>query len=162
MTITTLDDALDRLVIFEKAAWAALYPGESCDAVPRFFHTQEAFPYWTNRVGPWTNDDDGEDFDVLRVTILARLVLGHVTSGYQGENEERLADFIPYFLGYMADRNTLITNTDAGTSPNPLQYLIEARVERGTGYAAFMNTGLPVVQAGTEFTITLEFNDTAR
>lgn len=153
-----LGDALDRIVELEIEALAALATPVVCDAVPYFFHTQESFPYWTNRIGPIQNGDEGEDLDNPVVTIYQRLVLGHVTAGYAGENEDKLLTWIPQVFSYYSDHNRLETDTQS----DGLDYLLEARIRSCTGFAAFANSGLPHIQAGTEFTLTLEFIETVR
>ena len=64
MATIDLAETLDRIVLIEKEALAALTPSVTADAVPRFLHVQEETPYWTNRMTTITVAGDSEDFDV--------------------------------------------------------------------------------------------------
>ncbi len=111
-----LDGAMDRIVELEIEALAALSPTVACDAKPYFYHTQESFPYWTNRVGPLSFEDNEEDFDEPTYTVISRLVIAHVTNDYKGENEDKLKLWIPQFVTYFHARPWLGTALAAGSN----------------------------------------------
>lgn len=149
-------ELMARMVAQEKAAMLALATPVTADAVPYFWHSQEAFPYFTNRVAPITveQDEDSEDIDVYTYDIIARLVIGHVTSGYKGEPDANLQTYIPHLIEYLNERELLQT----AAYPLALDNLTRARVTGSNGYAVFNNQaiGLPT-QVGTEFTVRCEF-----
>lgn len=154
MTID-LSTAFDRIVENEVAALNALTPAMPSDAVPYFVHYQESFPYWTNRVGPMTMDDEGEELDKPSYTIIMRLTIAHLTDNYDGANEALLKTWIPQVVSYFHARPRLQTTTyNTG-----LSRLDEARIISCTGLRVLNSIGIPVTQIGTEFTLRLTFID---
>jgi hypothetical protein len=107
--MTPLDDVLARLVLMQKA----VLPGS--DAVPAFVYTQESFPFWLNRVGRYSVEDIAIDLQTVTYTILMRLVLGNVTSGFEVETEQLVHQWLPTVLLYFGQRRRLKrTNADSG------------------------------------------------
>lgn len=158
MTTIDANELVARACAIEKAGMLALTTPVTCDAVPRFFHTQEAFPYWTHRLGPVTGEtdgEDGEDFENYAYELIARLVIGHITSGYKGENETNLYTYIPHMMTYFNARELL----QSAAYPLGQDYLIRARVTGVRGYTEFKNSSTPVMQVGTEFTVRCEFEE---
>lgn len=150
-----ITSALTRIVAMQKEIMSDL--GVTADAVPYFYHVQESFPYWTNRVGDIQIADDGsEDFDRDTYTFIMRLVIGHVTEGYRGEVEARLYDYIPEVKYFFNAREGL--QSDADTTW--LNSLIRARVSSCTGFRIFQDAGISANQVGTEFTLTCLFDET--
>lgn len=121
---------------------------------PYFWHTEETFPYLTCRTGPDTVEYDSEDFDRDTYQLILRLVVGHVTADYKGQNEANLDIWIPGLKEYINEREGL---QSASYLTQPLG-LIRARVTFVSGFNAFPNSGLAVVQVGTDFTVTCEFD----
>lgn len=152
MTIS-LQNAIDRLVELEIAAMAAFTTPVTGDAVDHFTHTQNNFPYWTNRPGRITLPDDEEDLDYPTYIVISRLVIGHVGEGYDGDLENSLQLWIPQLITYFNARPTLVTATQSSGLPN----LLHARVSGATGLAILQNYGSIGSQVGCEFTHTLEF-----
>jgi hypothetical protein len=149
-----LDGAIDRMVALQLEVMAVI--GEPADAKPYFYHTQESFPYWTNRVGPLSLEDNEEDFDEPTYTVISRLVIAHVTADYSGQNEDKLKTWIPQIVTYFHARPWLGTATaNAG-----LNSLLRARISGCTGFRIFQNAGIQPLQVGCEFTHLLEFNET--
>lgn len=142
-----------RLAALEKEALGALSPAVIADAVPRFVWAQEAFPYFTNRLGAIGVDEDSEDFDVYTIDVVARLVIGHVTEGYVGETDTRLQTWIPHLIQYVNKRQLL----QSAAYPLALDDITQARVVSCTGFTIFANTIIGATQVGTEFTIRAEF-----
>lgn len=150
-----LQEALERLVSIEKEALAALSPAVTADAKPYMMHTQEAFPYLTNRVGNVGVEYDSHDIDVYEVELVARLVIGHITEGYQGETEGRLYAYLPALIEAINARELL----QSVTFPVALNGLMEARVSSSTGLRIFETAGIQARQVGTEITVLCIFND---
>ena len=146
-----------RLTAIEKAGLLALSTPVTSDAVPRFFHTQEAFPYWTNRLSGFTTeageDNYGEGIEVYTYDVTARCVLGHTTGGYNGEYEEALQVYFPHMVEYI-DARELLQSVDY---PAALLHIRRARVSGGTPFAIFSGV-LNVSQVGFEIVIRAEFD----
>ena len=153
MTVINLDSAIDRMVALEIEALAALSPTVVCDALPYFFHTQEAFPYWTNRIGPLQIEDQGEDYDRPIYNIISRLVIGHLTDDYDGQNEDKLKIWIPQIVTYFHQHPRLQT----ATLNTGLSQIVEARITSATGLRVLQSAGISTLQIGCEFTHRLEF-----
>ena len=160
MATIDLTETLDRIVLIEKEALAALTPAVTADAFDHFFHVQEAYPYWTNRIINQTVAGDSEEMDNDNFTLVARLVIGHITEGYSGQPENDLYTYIPQFKTYLHAREGLQTDQTSGPDLSDEQrYLIRARIVSTTGLRAFENAGINVLQVGTEFNILCEFNE---
>lgn len=153
MTID-LDAAIDRMVEIEIAVMATL--SITADAKPYFFHTQEGFPYWVNRVGTVTIGGASEDIDEPVYTVISRLVVSHLTADYAGNNEDKLKTWIPPIIRYFHARPWLET----ATQTNGLANLKFARITDCTGFRVFQAVGIDTPQIGCEFTHRLEFEET--
>lgn len=151
-----LDGAIDRIVELQIEALAALSPAVSADAKPYFYHTQESFPYFTNRVGQITFEDNEEDFDEPTYAVIARLVIAHATADYTGFNEDKLKTWIPQYITFFHARPRLGT----ATVNTGLNSLIHARISGCTGFRIFQNAGISALQVGCEFTHLLQFVET--
>lgn len=151
-----LSGAIDRIVELEIEALAALSTPVAADAKPYFYHEQESFPYWTNRVGPFSFEDNEDDFDEPTYTVVMRLVVDHVTANYTGQNEAKLKLWIPQIVTYFHARPWLGTDTNN----RGLNSLLDARFSGGTGFRVFQTVGIQALQVGCEFTMQLRFNET--
>jgi hypothetical protein len=103
---TMYTEILARLAETERQALFDLV-ADRVDSKPYFpFKGQEAYPYWTNRLGSATYTNDGYGMDILNITraINLRLVVGNVDEGYDGEVSVRLNQFVADFVPYMSDR----------------------------------------------------------
>lgn len=152
-----IDETASRIIAIAKEAVAGIKPS---DGVTYFYHEQEAFPYFTLRLSGFDSAGYGErveteemDTDIFTFTL--RFVIGHITQGYVGENDDLLYDVIPAVKSYFNQRNLL----QSASYPTACRYLIEARCNSNIGYRVFQNSGTPVLQVGTEFTIRCEFNE---
>lgn len=148
-----LDAALDRITENEIAALAALSTPETADAKPYFYHWQESFPYFTNRVGPITMADLGEEFDNPTYGVIMRLVIAHLTADYHGQNEDKLKLWIPQVITYFHAHPRLQTDT----YKIGLSQIEEARITNCTGFRIFQNAGISELQIGCEFTLQISF-----
>jgi hypothetical protein len=135
---------------------AALPTPVVAGGAPRFWHTEDRFPYFTIRTGSDTIEFDSEDFDRDTYTLVLRLVIGHLTSGYAGENETNLDTWIPYLKEYINEREGL----QSAAYPSTINGLIRARCTSINGFSAFQNSGLPVTQLGTDFSVVTEWDET--
>lgn len=149
-----LDSGIDRIVELQIEALAAI--GVSADAKPYFYHTQESFPYFTNRVGQLVFEDNEDDFDEPTYAVVARMVIGHVTQDYSGMNEDKLKLWIPQYITYFHARPWLGTTT----ANRGLNSLVRARISGSTGFRVFQTVGIQALQVGCEFTHLLTFNET--
>lgn len=147
-----LQNLLLRLCAIEEEALAAL--SMPSDAIPRFWFAGEAFPYLTHRLGTIAVGEDSEDFDTYDVDVVIRLVIGHITSGYKGENDDKLTTWLPQLINYIDEREL----AQSAAYPTELTDLIRIRVVSSTGYAVFVNSAIGnVQQVGTEITVRAEF-----
>lgn len=156
--MTSLDygNLLARIVAIEKESLAALSTPVTADAVPYFMHTQESFPYFTNRVSADDIQWDSEDYDsdVLQFTL--RLVVGHITEGYSGVPESDLYTYIPQVKTYFNARENLQSAAYLARASG----LIRARITAHLGFRVFQNAGISAQQVGTEFTLTCDLTET--
>lgn len=151
-------ELLARVVALELEAMASIGVTK-CDAVPYFFHTQEGFPYFTNRISANPIGDDGsEDLDLNRPLVIMRLIVGHVTEGYRGQPEGKLYEWGPVIKTYIQSRsNWLKTATTPYTTR--MDGLQSARVIDSGGLRIFDNSGLGVNQVGREFQLQCVFDE---
>lgn len=153
-----LNELLARCVAVEKEAILAEFT-TAIDSIPYFIHRQESFPYFTHRI---SNDDisyDGNEMDRDTYTVIIRLIIGHVTSNYVGENESLLYDYIPVIKTAFNGNEGLVSTA----YPADMTALIEgddARMTTCYGFRTFQDSGLiGVTQVGTEFVLTCLFNE---
>jgi hypothetical protein len=155
-----LQDALDRLVAMEKEALDTI-TGTAVDAVDYWPYEQDAFPYFTNRLGPMTLTDDeyGEDISLYTYNILIRLVTDHITAGYKGDKSDLTTQYIVIFETYLRTHPMLATDGSAfGDYTAVPDFLFqEARLIAHTGLVVFQNTGTGTLQIGCEFTLEVAF-----
>lgn len=146
--MSNVSDGLDRIVASQKEIITG------CDAYPVYFWTQEAFPYWTNRLGTTTHELDSQIEHIFNYTVTMRLVIGHLSEGYKQELEDKLyTTYIPDTFAYFSQRIQLqnLTFTGQMVDLDPRGVFIR----HCTGLAIFDNTGIGVQQVGAEFTLEL-------
>lgn len=146
---------MDRVAALEEEALFVMTPSVDANAVDRFFHVQPTYPYFTNRLGQITVDDDGEDYDVYTVNVQMRLLIGQMTEGYDGEVENRLQLYIPQIITYFNERELL----QSTTFTSALDDLVRARIVACTGFAVFQNSGVGTQLVGAEFTLQCQLNE---
>lgn len=148
-------ELLSRLCALEKEAMTSL--GVVAYAVPYALHTQETFPYFTNRVSSNPVTDDGsEDLDLNNPLVVVRLVIGHVTEGYKGQPESKLYEWGPVVKSYIQQRSNWLQCAAAPYNTR-MENLQSARVTDNGGFRIFDNSGLGVNQVGREFQIQCVF-----
>ena len=93
---TALTNVIDRVVLLERQAVT-----DAVNAVPYIMYAQETFPYWTNMPVDLLPKDSPRDAQKFDLSILMRLVIDHVTAGYEGQRQykawEYLGDVVFYF-----------------------------------------------------------------
>lgn len=158
MTTYTLmyQEILARVSEMQREALTTLV-GTQIDSVPYFpYGGQEAFPYWTNRLGTanYTQDETGMDNLHIDRQIIMRLLVGNVTEGYEGELQERLNEFIGDFVPYINRQGNAMLQTT--TYPVPMQYLEQPlRLVSDSGVVVVQFGGAGKLQLGIEFVIEL-------
>jgi hypothetical protein len=154
--MTYLTDVLDRAVAIEKEAMSTL--SKTVDAVPYFFHVQEAFPYFTNRVQglPIDHADNNEYEQFPLPRVIARCVIGHITAGYKGDPDDVIYTYIPLLTSYFAKRKWF----QSAAYPTRPDFLIYSEVVDAGGFQTFNNAGFAnVIQVGFELTIACRFTE---
>lgn len=164
---TYLEEALDRMVDMQKACLTTdIAAGKAISAVPRFFHTQEIFPYWVNAIGQVLVRPSSEDYETRVHNFTMRLVLGYITEGFVGENEEKLAVYIPEVLNYFAAR-PMLTSPNYPTSATCI-WIDEslggfgAQITECSGLQVAVNAGINAQAVFCDFTLVVPFNATVR
>lgn len=144
----------NRMVALEKEGLLALSTPVTCDAKPYWFHEQEAFPYWINRITDFTldveADDWGEEIDTVPFVVQAGLIIGNRTSGYKGERDAELQLYVPHMMEWFNEHESLRSATAPYTTD--LDYLIRCRVTGGSAHVEF-----PTGQIGALFLLRAEF-----
>lgn len=143
------DDMVDRVVALERACMRALNTPVNVDATKQFFRPYTGTVLFTNRLAPLTIESESEDIDLITIDLKMRLIIGHITQGYEGDNEANLYTYIPHVLEYFNERPLLVDTA----FPTHIDHLIEARLIDGLGFAVFTQGGFPNSQVGTEFTL---------
>jgi hypothetical protein len=137
---TYLTELLNRVVALQKEAMTSI--GISADAVPYFWHAQESFPYFTNRIADLSVSGDGsEDIDFNQPTVIMRLVVAHISEGYRGQAEQKLYEYLPVVKTYIQQRSNWL-QTDAGLYVTRMDGLQSARITNGGGLRILENTGV--------------------
>lgn len=153
-----LNELLARCVQVEKEAILEAFT-TAVDSIPYFIHQQESFPYFTHRVSNGDIGYEGNEMDRDTYTVIIRLVIGHVTANYVGENESLLYDYIPVIKTAFNTNEGLVSVA----YPDDMTALIEGDTARMTtcyGFRTFQDGGLiGVNQVGTEFVLTCLFNE---
>ena len=145
-------ELLQRVTAMQIEALASI--GVIADAKPYFYHTQESFPYFTNRIADNSIGDDGSaDIDLNNPVVIMRLVIAHLTSGYKGEPETRVYEYGPIVKTWFNDRQWLTS----AAYPTRMDNLQLERVVNNGGLRAFENTGISAIQVGREIQLACIF-----
>lgn len=163
MSSVDLNGLLARFCAVELEYFAALSPAQGVDCIPYFYHFQESYPYFIHRIAPLTqnagpDEDFDEDFYVFRYEVEARLIIGHIDTGYHGVQETSLYTWIPGLLTTFNQRRWM----QSALYPTKLNKLMSAELSSGAspGWTAFQDGGVPGLRVGTRFLFTCEFNET--
>lgn len=143
-----------RLLEMEKESIASVSP--DVDGVTYFPYQQEAFPYWTNRMTGVTPDYLAQEIAHYPFRITGRLVMGHITEGYEGELLERAYLYIPAITSYFKDRPGM----NSIAHPTPIDDIFtDFEFVTINGPFGFQNSGVGVIQVGIEVLFTLPVID---
>lgn len=159
--MTYLTDLIARACAIEKEAMLTLATPKRVDAFPYFFATGEAFPYFTNRIQglPIDHSDDNQDEQYPLPRLIVRCVIGHITAGYKGEQDDVLNTYIPLLSQYFAARRWFQT-VPTGAYPAPLNELIYSEVVDAGGFQQFDQRGFAgIQQVGFELSIACTFTE---
>lgn len=158
MPDTYEQELIARVVALELEAMASL--NVAADAVPYFFHTQESWPYFTNRIAANPVADDGsEDVDFNRPLVVIRLVVAHLTGGYRGEPEGRVYEWGPPIKSYIQARTNWL-QTAFGPFAGRMDGLQSARITDNGGLRVFDDGASDVIkQVGREFQLQCVFDE---
>lgn len=149
---TYLTELLDRVVAMQLEAMASI--SVNADARPMFWHWQEGFPYFTNRIADNPISDDGsQDEDLNQPVLIMRFVVAHITSGYKGENERNLYEWLPVIKTWFNEHMWLTSVA----YPARMDNLQSARIVNNGGIRAYENAGIPVIQVGAELQLACIF-----
>lgn len=155
-------DMLARLIAMEHEALDAAIVSlmgngdrTGITAVPIIFYEQSATPYIVHRVGPSVADNIAEDFSIRTYDVFIRVVIGHLTANYIGENEELVDEIIPLLEDYLL-KHPMMT-TDTGTFTTQPTWLFPEGIELGetTGVISFQIGGIGSTHVGEELGISM-------
>ncbi|MCK5603760.1 hypothetical protein KAR91_17870 [Candidatus Pacearchaeota archaeon] len=155
-------DMLARLIAMEAEALDAdivtLMGGDGrtgITAVPTIFYEQSALPYIVHRVGPSIPENIAEDMSIRTYDVFIRVVIGHLTANYLGENEALVDEIIPLLEEYLL-KHPMLT-TDAGVFATQPTWLHSEGIELGetTGVISFEIGGIGSEHVGEELSISM-------
>lgn len=153
-------DMLARLIAMEAEALDAFVAANmsgrtGIDAIPHIFHEQDTFPYIVHRVGPSLPEPFSEDANLRVFDVFIRIVIGHYTSNYKGENEELVDEMIPVLIDYF-EKHEMLT-TDSGATHTEPTYIHPDGMQIGdtSGIVAFTLGGVGATQIGEELGLTV-------
>ena len=150
-------ELLKRVAALQLEAMASI--SVRADAKPYFFHTQESFPYFTNRIAANPIGDNGSEVeDLNNPLVIMRLVVGHLTEGYKGEPESKLYEWGPIVKTYI-QRRTNWLQTATGPYAARMEGLQSARVIDAGGFRAFQDSGINAIQVGREIQLQCIFDE---
>lgn len=156
-----IQDIMARLVAMEveSLTTVAATNDQTPDAVAYWPYQQEAFPYFTNRLGAMTNLQPGyaTEIEDYRHTILIRLVIDHWKAGFEGDKADIAYQYLVAFEDYFR-KHPMLTTEAGGLFPDDPDYLLEEMILTGhTGLIIFQNVGIDANQYGIEFTLALPY-----
>jgi len=151
-------DLLSRLIAMEAEALdtyiASVLPGRTgIDAIPHIFYEQDHFPYIVHRTGPSLPEQVSEDMSIRTYDVFIRVVIGHYTSNYAGNNETLVDEIIPLLVDYFIKHEML--TTDNGANHTEPTWIHPDGIEIGStsGIIAFGLGGVGSTQIGEELNL---------
>jgi len=147
-----------RAVAIEKEAFLTLSTPKRIDAFAYYFATSEALPYTTHRIQglPVDHADDNQDEQFPNPRLIIRVVVGHLTDKYRGENDSIIDTYIALLLPYFGAWRWF----QSAAYPAALDGLIYSEVVDAGGFMVFDNRGFAgVAQVGFELTIACTFTE---
>lgn len=148
-----LDLALDRLVLMQKASYIG------SDAVKDYYYTQEATPFWVNKIESFDVQIDSEGLDVIKYFVTMTLALSIITEGWEGEAEGKTRLLIPPTVAFFNQRKMM----KLLTSDNPVLNLHPTgiRVTGGNVDYNLQVSGIGVLLFGINFSLELPMMQSA-
>ena len=147
--VSYLNELLLRVVATQKEAMLTGF-ALTVDAWPQFYKASETFPYFTNRIADLPITDDGsQDEDVNTPLVIMRLVVAHITSGYHGEPETKLYEWMPVIKTVFNSRMWLTSEA----YPERMNDLQSVRVINNGRWTQEQNEGINAVQVGVEIAL---------
>jgi hypothetical protein len=159
--MTYLTELIARACAIEKEAFLTLAVPKTIDAFPYYFATSEAPVYTTHRISvlPIDHSDGDQDNQDPQPRLTIRVVVGHLTDKYKGENDSIIYTYIPLLVDYLSKRRWFQT-VPTGLYPAPLDELIYSEVVDAGGFMVFDNRGFAgVSQVGFELQIACTFTE---
>ena len=147
-----------RACAIEKEAFLTLSTPKRIDAFPYYFVTSEALPYTTHRIQglPVDHADNNESEQFPNPRLVIRVVVGHLTDKYKGENDAIIDTYIALLLPYFGKRKWF----QCAAYPAPLDELIYSEVVDAGGFMVFDNRGFAgTSQVGFELVIACRFTE---
>jgi len=156
-----VQDIMARLVAMEveSLTTVAATNGQTPEARAWWPYEQEAFPYFTNRLGAMTNAQPGYATDIqdYRHTVLIRVVVDHWNAGFEGDQADISYQYLVAFEDYFRN-HPMLTTASTGLYPTEPDYLLEDIILTGhTGLIIFQSAGINAMQYGIEFTLALPY-----
>ena len=154
MAAFDMDAAMDRLVSMEIESLAAVIT--TVDAKKFYPWTQEAFPYWHNRITGYEPEHPSQDYIIHRYEVTGRLVVAHFTEGYRGEGMDKAYQYIAEVNDYF-DNNPLMITAEYPTAFDDIDDASGVEIVQVIGPNAFANSGIGEMDIGVEFVFSLPF-----
>jgi len=128
---------------------------ESKTAVPYALYVQNSLPYWTNTPGEMPQPEGPADVTAFTITVAMRLVIDHVTSGYQGTNQKLVWLYLPAVLRYFRQYRDLIDQPGLAYVPYLAPKGCQITAPRGLSLFVTGETDATPKQLGLEFPLTV-------
>ena len=151
-------ELLNRLCALELEAMTSI--GVRADAKPYFYHAQDSFPYFTNRIAsnPVTSEGNAEDIDNNSPLVIIRLVVAHQTEGYRGQPESKMYEWGPVVKTYLQRRSNWLQCAAAPYNTR-MDNLQQAIVTDAGGFRVFTDSGIGALQVGREIQVQCIFDE---
>ncbi len=143
-----LDTAMTRVVEMEKLAVT-----ETKESFPYPWAIYDNFPYWVNYVNLIQPEEKGTAQERQLYVVKMRIVIGHMTQGYDGTLQRELWKWIPQTLNYFKMRKQLQYLPGQGG----VTYLddLGCQITLSRGFAIFQDSPGPHI--GSEFDLRVPF-----
>lgn len=123
-----------------------------------FIYTQSTYPYFTTRIAGDEIGYEGNEMDTDTYTVILRCIIGHIDTGYDGQNDEMLDDILPV-VKTAINQNEGLQSATYTAEMTDLVTGLDKRMKSHSGFRVFEDSGLlGTRQVGTEFVITCQFN----
>ncbi len=151
-----LTNLKDRACAIEQEAFLTLATPKELKTFNYYFATSEKLPYTTHRIQglPINYDGNSETEAFLNPRLVIRVVVGHLTDKYRGENDAIIDTYISLLVPYFANRKWF---QSVAYPTRPLDLIYSEPIDAG-GFMVFDNRGFAgVSQVGFELVIACRF-----